>query len=250
MDHDAVATCQNAGQPITYLMCRAWHVPDGFATLLVAASTLCAGLLAIAGAVVAWRSVQLQIQSVERIENLRRMGEIASLEAGFRAELLVYAPGVLQALSIWNSRAHASPSEMPTANLPMFQEPLFYLSNINKIGLLPDEGISAVLISFYANLIELTKESREAMANIAVRRATNLSIAFRFRLMASHIVQALNILGSGRQYPLPHGFQFTRPCGPDGTYFSESEFPNVIQGALCQLAGISNPAMSRRGARA
>ncbi|HMD66173.1 MAG TPA: hypothetical protein VKG22_05935, partial [Stellaceae bacterium] len=64
----------------TAILCRIWHIPDGFATLLLALATVIAGSFVIGGAIVAWQSVQRQIHSAENIEKARHDNEITALE--------------------------------------------------------------------------------------------------------------------------------------------------------------------------
>ena len=121
-------------------------IPGGFATFLSAVATFLAGVFVIVAAITAWRSVQGQIRSAENIEKSRREGEeriersrreseLSTIEAGFSAELMVYSRGVIEAASIWNRRAHTSPNEPVIVQWPVLQDPLYYRTNIGKIGL-------------------------------------------------------------------------------------------------------------------
>jgi hypothetical protein len=89
-----------------------WHIPDGFATCLVALATLLAGSFVIGAAILAWRSVQQQIHSAENLEKARHDHEITAVEIGFKAELLVYSRAVIEAASKWNLRA-SQPNSFP-----------------------------------------------------------------------------------------------------------------------------------------
>jgi hypothetical protein len=64
-----------------------WHIPDGFATLLLALATLLAGSFVIIGAWIAWRSVQRQIRSLEQMEASRRANEMAIQNEKIRMDL-------------------------------------------------------------------------------------------------------------------------------------------------------------------
>jgi hypothetical protein len=150
-------------------------IPGGFATFLSAIATLLAGVFVIIAAMIAWRSVQRQIRSAENIEKSRRKGEeriersrreseLSTIEAGFSAELIVYSRGLIEAASIWNRRAQASPNEPVIAQWPVLQDPLYYRTNIGKIGLLRQPWIPMALIGFYANLLELNEQAKETLA--------------------------------------------------------------------------------------
>jgi hypothetical protein len=86
-------------ESILYLV---WHIPEGFATFLIACATALAGSFAIIAVAIAWLSVQRQIRSAENIEKARHETEIATVEAGFTAELMIYSRGIIAATSVWN----------------------------------------------------------------------------------------------------------------------------------------------------
>jgi hypothetical protein len=77
------------------------NIPGGFATLIGALATFLAGLLVLAGAFVAWCSVQRQIRLAENMEKTRRSQEIAAIEAGFTAELRLYFRTIIKETSKW-----------------------------------------------------------------------------------------------------------------------------------------------------
>jgi hypothetical protein len=89
--------------------------------LLLALATLLAGFFVVIGAIVAWRSVQRQIRSAERIERSRRNLEISTIEVGFTADLIVYSRSVIEATSIWNRRALQSPKELVRTQWPVMR---------------------------------------------------------------------------------------------------------------------------------
>ena len=173
----------------------AQEIPEGFATLLGAISTLIAGGFVIIGAVIAWRSVQQQILSAERIEAARRTAETSALEEGFKAELLVFSRGVIQATSAWNQRASQSPTAAANRQFPVLIEPLYYHANIGEIGALRHKWVAGALIGFYGNLLELNTQSKEALSGVPTVNATNQSVAVRLQLMAANLSQALDGLG-------------------------------------------------------
>jgi hypothetical protein len=155
------------------------QIPDGFATLCVAVATLLAGSFVIIGAMVAWRSVQKQIASAEKIEKQRHDSEVFSIEGGFTAELMVYSRGIVEADPIWNQRALQSPQAAVMTQWPIFQDPLYFRANTGKIGLLRQQWIAMALIGFYANLLELNEQAKEAMSGRPTLNVTSQSIAAR-----------------------------------------------------------------------
>jgi len=225
------------------ILCRIWHIPEGFATVLLALATILAGSFVIIGAWVAWRSVQRQINSAENIENTRRNNEISAIELGFTSELLAYSRALIQATSIWNKRALQSPSGAPTSNLPILIDPLYYKTNIGKIGVIRQQWVGGALIGFYANLLELNEKAREVFSGQPTVNMTNQSIATRLRLMASNLSQALDGLNADRKFPLQPEIQLNDLFMPDGKPLSQSEnVPKNIQEVLLRLAGIASAA--------
>lgn len=103
-----------------------WNIPDGFATLLGALATLLAGAFVIVAAIVAWRSVQQQIQAADQLERARAASEASTLQAGFTAEMLVFSTAVIEAASLWNQRGRNEPNRTVTTGWPLFRDPLFY----------------------------------------------------------------------------------------------------------------------------
>jgi hypothetical protein len=158
-----------------------WRMPEGFATLLGAGSTLVAGTFVIVGAAIAWRGVRNQIQSAENLEAARRAAETNALEEGFKAELIVFSRGVSNAASVWNQRAAQAPAAPADRQFPILIEPLYYQANIGKIGGLRHSWVAGALIGFYGNLLELNTQSKEAMAGIPTVNATNQRVARRWR---------------------------------------------------------------------
>jgi hypothetical protein len=196
-------------------------IPAGFTTFLGAIATFLAGVFVIIAAIIAWRSVQRQIRSAENIEQIRREGEerieksrreseLSTIEAGFSAELIVYSRGVVEAASIWNRRAQASPNEPVIAQWPVLQDPLYYRTNIGKIGLLPQPWIPMALIGFYANLLELNEQAKETLVGRPTVNATNRSIAARLQIMASSLAQALDGLNNDKKFPIQPEIQLDR----------------------------------------
>ncbi len=100
-----------------------------------ALATVVSGSFVLGAAIIAWRSVQQQIASQERIEQARRESDIDGVESGFTSELYVYSSGVIQAASVWNDRATKEPQGRRLTNWPVYIDPLYYRTNVAKIGL-------------------------------------------------------------------------------------------------------------------
>jgi len=208
-----------------------WNFPSGLATLL-------AGLFVIIGAKIALHSVRQQIRSAKDIEKTRRNDEIFAIESGFMAELLVYSRAVIDAVSIWNQRAVQSPSATPIANWPGFIDPLYYRTNIGKIGVLRQKWVGGALIGFYSNLLELNAQTEEALSGRPTVNSTNESIAVRLRLMATNLSQALDGLNDDKKIPVPAEIQLHHLITPDGRVLNQSaNVPGNLQDVLMRLAG-------------
>ena len=199
-----------------------WTIPEGFATLLGAISTFVAGSFVIIGAWIAWRSVQRQILSAERIEAARQSVETSALEEGFKAELLVFSRGVIYATSVWNHRAAKSPTAAADTHFPLLIEPMYYQANIGKIGGLRQKWVAGALIGFYGNLLELNTQSKEALSGTPTVNATNQSVAARLQLMASNLSQALDGLNDDKKFNIQPEIQLDQLYMPDGTLVSLS----------------------------
>jgi hypothetical protein len=221
-----------------------WSIPEGFATLLGATSTLIGAVFVIIGAAIAWRSVQQQIQPAEGLDASRRIAETSALEEGFKAELLVFSPGVLQATSVWNQRASQNPAALANRQFPVLIEPLYYNANIGKIGGLRHKWAAGALIGFYANLLELNTQSKEAMSGAPTVNATNQSVANRLRMMASNLSQALDGLNDDKKFGLQPEIRLDQLFMPDGRRASESQpVPASLQSVLLRLAGVQEPSV-------
>jgi hypothetical protein len=216
-------------------LCLLWDIPSGIATLL-------AGSFVIIGALIAWLSVQRQIRSAEDIENTRRNSEIAAVESGFTAELLVYSRAVIQAASLWNQRAVQSPEAEPITDLPVLIDPLYYKTNIGKIGVLREKWVGGALIGFYANLLEMNEQTRETLSGRPTVNTTSQSIAARLRMMAANLSQALDGLNADRKFPLQPEIRLDILFMPDGKPLSQAaNVPKNLQEALLRLAVVTPP---------
>jgi hypothetical protein len=235
-------------------VCSIWNIPEGFATLLTAGATLFAGVFVIVGAIIAWRSVQRQIRSAENIEAMRREHEIRAVESSLTAELLVYTTAVIQATSTWNLRAaqpNSFPSKWEVTDWPVFTDPLCYRANIGKIGIIREQWVSAALIGFYANLLELNDQSREAVAGRPTNYVTSQNIANRLQLMAANLAHALDGLNEDRKFNIQPDIKLPILNAPDGQAFMQlPEMPKNIQEVLFALAGEPlNPSASLTASR-
>jgi hypothetical protein len=222
------------------ILCQIWNIPDGFATLLLACATLIAGSFVIGAAILAWRSVQGQIHSAENIETARRHTEITAIETGFTSELLVYSRGIIQAASMWNQRAHL-PHMFPReiTDWPVFIDPLYYKTNIGRIGMLRQRWAGGALIGFYANLLELNEQAREALSGRPTVNVSAQNIATRSQLIASNLSQALDGLNNDRKFALQPEVQFPFLFAPDGTSLDQlTKVPENLQDLLLRLAGL------------
>jgi len=234
--------CQTAGSLAESLLCRIWQIPEPVATLAGALATVIAGFFVIIGALIAWKSVQRQIRSSENIELARRSHEISAIEAGFTSELLVYSRGIIEATSLWNQRASHSPNNPVTSDWPVFIEPLYYTTNIGKIGMIRQPFIAGALISFYSNLWELKEQAREAFTGKPTVNITSRNIALRLQLMTSNLAQSLDGLNDNRKFRIFPGIEVRLLCAPDGTMFGEgADLPKNLQEILWRLAGIAKP---------
>lgn len=150
---------------IALMASRAGEVATALATVI-------GGSFVLGGAILAWKSVQRQIASQERIEASRRNSEIDGIERGLTSELLVYSRGILQAASIWNQRACREPDAPVRSQWPVYIDPLFYKGNISRVGLLRQSWVIGAVIGFYTNLLELNDQAREALSGRPTVNAT------------------------------------------------------------------------------
>lgn len=216
---------------MTSLFCALWNIPDGFATLV-------GGFFVVVAAAIAWASVQRQIGSAENIERARTKNEIAALESGFTAELFVYSRSVIEATSLWNRRAHQAPGAAPVAGWPLFVDPLYYRTNIGKIGMTRHQWVIGALIGFYTNMLEMNDQAREAVSGRPTVNTTMERIAARLRIMAANLSQALDGLNDDRKFPPPPELSLEDLFSPDGMPLSKAaKIPQSLQEVLLRLAG-------------
>jgi len=209
-----------------------------------ALATLISGSFVLGAAIIAWRSVQQQIASQEGIEQARRKSEIDGVESGFTSELLVYSRGIIQAASIWNQRAIREPQAKVVTNWPIYIDPLYYRTNVVRIGLVREKWAVGAIIGFYSNVLELNEQAKEFMSGRPTVDVTNRSVAMRLRIMASNLAQAIDGLNSDRKFPIPQEIRLDEIFMPDGRAVSQSaSTPQSLQDVLLRLAGIiaANP---------
>lgn len=212
-------------------LCGLWNIPEGFATLI-------AGFFVIIAAAIAWASVKLQVGSAEKIERTRVANELSALKLGFWTEMLTYVSGLIQALSLWNVRALQSPGAAARTEWPLLLDPIFYRTNVGRIGLLRPQWVPGCIIGFYSNLLELNDQSREALAGRPTVNATTNSIAARLRRMALNLSQALDGLMGDAKMPVPPEIRLNDCIMPDGKPVSQaSSAPTSLQELLRALGG-------------
>jgi len=194
----------------------------------------------IVAAVLAWKSVQRQIQSAENIESARSIHELDTLKVGFTAELFVYSRGIIEAASTWNQRLRTAPNQPVRTDWPVLQDPLFYRANLPKIGLVPHRWVALAIIGFYTNVLELDDPSRESLAGRPTVNITSERIAARLHIMASNLSQALDGLNDDRKFPIAPDIDLEQVFMPDGRPVSRAEnLPGNLQDLLLRLAGIA-----------
>jgi hypothetical protein len=219
------------------------NIPAGFATLLGAVATFLAGLLVFAGAFMAWCSVQRQIHAAENMEKTRRSQEIAAIEAGFTAELRLYFRTIIKETSKWNmlARPYFKPGEVYVVkDWPIFSDPLYFKTNIGKIGVLRQPFTVSAITGFYTNLLEFNERARVARSAQSPVDVTAQDIAERLRAMARNLAQALDGLNDNRRFPIPPGIDMDILYAADGNIFATPGTPPVshLQEALMRLAGL------------
>jgi len=115
-----------------------WHIPDGIATLT-------AGVLALGAGIIAWRGVQRQIRSQERLEQVKNERERKSLETALTAELLVFSRALIEATSAWNQEAlEAGDAHVET--WPLLPRPSVYDASSKKSGCFMKGGQQPLLL--------------------------------------------------------------------------------------------------------
>jgi len=211
-----------------------------------ALATVISGSFVLGAAVIAWRSVRLQITSQEAIETARRNIEVTGLERGFTSELFVYSRGVIQAASVWNQRALQNSQAPVRTNWPLYIDPLYYRTNIGKIGLVRNQWVIGAIIGFYSNVLELNDQARESLLGRPTADVTSGSIAARLQIMASSLSQALDGLNDDWKFPIPPDLRLDHIFMPDGRPITQSEHaPQNLQDVLLRLAGMTAPRSGR-----
>jgi hypothetical protein len=236
-----------------------WHLADRFWNIPGGIATVCAGILAIAAAFIAWHGVRRQILAenarekdrqvnersqetdrqnhVSALEQDRRDHEISALKTGLRAELMVFTGPAIEALSIFNQRTLRNPKAAPDS-WPLFLEPKVYNAVVGRIGLITEGWPAAAIITFYANIADLDQMSREPMSGPKTRDVTNEKIAARLRLMAFNLAAAYDGLLSDRPQGIPQDLDFSKLVAADGTVMANVELnPPSLQSLLRRMAG-------------
>lgn len=95
------------------------------------------------------------------------------------------------------------------------------------------------MIGFYANLLELNEQAREALSGRPTVNVTSKSIAARLQVMASNLSQALDGLNNDRKHSLQREIILPILFAPDGTSLSQvANVPQNLQDVLLRLAGL------------
>jgi len=126
----------------------------------VVASVIGGGFL-VGAAVLAWRSVQMQIGAQEHANKQRQEHTSRTLKTALTAELLAFSSSLIDATSACNLRAHENAQGVPTV-WPTLMKPRVYDALLPQIGLL-DGWVASAIISFYGSLLDLNELSAEAM---------------------------------------------------------------------------------------
>jgi hypothetical protein len=156
------------------------------------------GAFVLAAALIAWRSVQVQIGAQERAEKIKQEADAGNLKSALTAELLAFAPPVIKGTSIWNERAHNNPDSIPP-HWQMIAKPLVYNAILSEIGLL-DGTVAAPVILFYGNVLTLNEVSQAGKRGEPLEE-TNGTFAKRFQIMAHRLADSLDSLNDGHQFP-------------------------------------------------
>jgi hypothetical protein len=134
------------------------EIANAFGTII---ASIIGGAFIMGAAVLAWRSVQMQIGSQERADTRKQEQTSRTLKTALTAELLAFSSSLIDAASAWNLRAHQNASGVPTI-WPTFIKPRVYDALLPEIGRL-DGWVASAVISFYGNLLDLNELSAEAM---------------------------------------------------------------------------------------
>jgi len=201
-----------------------------------ALGTVVGGGFVLGAAVVAWKSVQDQIASQQAVETDRRQRERRSLQNALTAELMVFSRPIIDATSVWNSRANNNPNEIPSY-YPKLLQPRVYPAAISQIGLL-DEGWPAMaVITFFGNVLELNEIADESLRGRPTTGQNNATIATRFRMMALNLEQALDGLNSDRKFPIME-VDLNTLIAPNGGIVGKAGTPPTnLQNLLAALGG-------------
>lgn len=186
------------------------------------------GGFVLAGAVIAWRSVQKKVDAQQNADRDK-------FKLAVTAELLVFSEQIPNAASTWNALARQNPAA-PPPSWPVLIHPHVYLTLMSSIGLI--EGwVASSLVAFYGNVLDLNELSAEAMRGRPTA-ATNVgTIAGRFQRMAVNMAAALDGLNSDRNFPIM-GHDLTVLITPNGTTVAATgQAPTSLQELLRVLGG-------------
>lgn len=201
------------------------------------------GSFILAAALIAWRSVQMQIGAQARAEGRKQEANSLTFRTAVTAELLAFSASIIEATSVWNLRAHQDSAAIPSV-WPTLMRPRVYEALLPQIGLL-DGWVAAAVISFYGQVLDLNELSAEAMRERPTSAENNSTIAKRFQTMAKYLADSLDGLNSDRQFPMTRAdVHMLRE--PNGTMIGYSPRPKSLQEVLYTLAGDSLHYVRRR----
>jgi hypothetical protein len=198
----------------------------------VVASVIGGGFVMTA-ALVAWKSVQMQIGAQAAAEERKQEATKQLLKTALTAELLAYSSHIIEATSVWNQRAQNV--ARPLTEFPTLMRPRVYDAVLPHLGLLDGWAATAV-ISFYGYLLDLNDLSSEAMQGRLTLQETSERMAKRFQSMAKYLADSLDGLNTDRQFPITVP-DVTALHLPDGQRINLALRPRSVQHLLYALAG-------------
>jgi hypothetical protein len=206
--------------------------------IATALSTVIAAIIGggfvMGAALLAWRSVQMQIGAQDRTEKQKQEQISRTLKTALTAELLAFSSSLIDATSIWNLRARENSQGVPT-DWPTLMKPRVYDALLPETGLL-DGWVAAAIISFYGSLFDLNEMSVEAMNGRQTKGENFGTIARRFQSMARYLADSLDGLNDDHQFPITRQ-DVTALRLPNGQNINYMFKPKTLQSLLYTLAG-------------
>ena len=196
------------------------------------------GSFVLTAALVAWKSVQAQIGAQALLDKAKREDGLRAFKTALTAELLVFSTAIIRATSVWNRRAHETPTAIPT-DWPKLIQPRVYNALIAQIGLLEEGWPASAMITFYGNVLELNELADDFVRGRPTTGENVESMAQRFRMMAINLAEALDGLNADRRFPIME-FDLATLFMPTGiTVENVVPRPTSLQEQLLVLGGRS-----------